>query len=98
MTPRACVYVVYGVALVAGAGGVLVLLAQFVEWLQRDVWPAFTLLQCAIDWQLIPRNWSRYPVIAEHVFEVLHVVPVSVALLVLGPLLWWLATKLSRIL
>src|SRR5512139_3075615 len=98
MALRACVYVVYGAALVAGAGGVLVLLAQFVEWLQGDAWPRLTVLQLAIEWQLVPRGWSRFPVLADYVFRALHVMPVSVALLVLSPTLWTLATRLRRIL
>ena len=91
-------YLVYGAALAAGVGGVLVLLAQFVDWLQSDAWPRLTLLQLAIDWQLVPRRWSRFPALADYVFRVLHVIPVSAALLILSPTLWTLATRLRRIL
>lgn len=91
-------YVVYGAALAAGIGGVLVLLAQFVEWLQGDSWPRLTLLQLAIEWQLVPRGWSRFPVLADRLFTVLHTIPVSAALLVTSPVLWSLATRLKRVL
>jgi hypothetical protein len=96
MLRRACVYLTYTTAAAAGIGSVLMLIGQFIDWLQGRPWPNVTLLRLALEYQLIPRNWPRFPELANAVFTVLHAIPLSVCLLVLCPLLWALAVRMQR--
>ncbi len=93
---RTCMYLIYGMALAAAIGGALILLDQFVVWLQTGTWPRLTLLGLAIDWRLIPGNWARYPEVADTVFTLLRSIPVSVALLALCPPIWWIGNRIKR--
>ncbi len=96
MLLRFSMYLLYTTALAAGIGCALILLDQFVTWLQTDTWPRLNLLNIAIDWHLIPRGWVRFPEIADMVFTVLRATPVSLALLAIAPLLWWLGNRVKR--
>jgi hypothetical protein len=98
MLRRACLYLTYAAAAAAGIGGVLMLLSQFIDWLQDKPWPRFTLLRVALEYRLIPRDWPHFPELANWTFTALHAIPVSVCLLVLCPLLWALATRLRQVL
>ena len=98
MFRRACIYATFATAAGCGISGVLMLLSQFIDWLQGNPWPHVTLLRVAMEYNLIPSGWTRFPVLANGVFTVLHAVPVSVFLLLVCPLLWWLGKRLRRVL
>jgi len=96
MFARSSVYLTYAAAFACGTGGIVMSIIQFVEWLQSGNWPSLTLLGLAIDWDLIPTGWAQFPTVANVAFGILHAIPISVALLVLCPLLWALAAWLRR--
>jgi hypothetical protein len=96
MLRRASVYLTYTTAAAAGIGSVLMLIGEFVDWLQGHPRTGVTLLRLALEYRLIPRDWPRYPELANAVFTVLHAIPLTVCLLVLCPLLWALAVRLQR--
>jgi hypothetical protein len=98
MLRRACLYLTFAAAAAAGIGGVLMLLGQFIDWLQDAPSPNFTLLRLAMEHGLIPTIWPHFPVLANLLFTVLHAIPVSACLLVSCPLLWAAATRLKRVL
>jgi len=91
MLARVLAYTLYGASLAAAVASALIVLSQFITWLQQDTWHRYSLLRLALDWNLIPSYWPRAPHLADVVFNVLQVVPVSAALLAVSPLLWWCA-------
>jgi len=96
MLRRTCIYLTYTAAAAAGIGSVLMLIGQFIDWLQGNPWPRVTLLRLALEYRLIPPDWPRFPELANAVFSVLHAIPLSACLLVLCPLLWALGVRLQR--
>jgi hypothetical protein len=85
----------YGSSLAAGIGAVLILLSQFIEWLQGATVQRHSLLRLALDWDLVPSNWYRAPELADAAFTVLQAIPVSAALLAVSPLLWWCGKRVE---
>ena len=76
-----------------GAG--LLLLNEFIEYLQVGRWRVDSLLDSGYSLNLIRSRWFLASDFGALVREGLRQVPTFAALLVLGPLAWWLSNRLG---
>lgn len=89
-------YALMTLAIGCGCAAVLLVLGAFVEYLQAGRWPARSLLDVAYELRLVRARWF----LANHwswpLRDALDAVPVTVALLALAPVSWWLGGRLGR--
>ena len=76
-----------------GAG--LLLLNEFIEYLQVGRWRVDSLLDSGYSLNLIRSRWFLASDFGALVREGLRQVPTFAALLTLGPLAWWLSNRLG---
>ncbi|MEZ5559952.1 MAG: hypothetical protein R3E86_15575 [Pseudomonadales bacterium] len=89
-------WILYTAALACGCGAALLVLFGFIEWLQTSRWPALSLLQAAYDLRLLRARWFLANEWTWPLHDVLAQIPVSLSLLALAPLFWWVATRLAH--
>jgi len=96
MTDRFLNVFFYIVALGLAGGAVLLFIVGFVEYLQAGRWPALSLLQLGYDSNIIKARWFLANQWSWPVHEVLAKIPVTLAMLCIAPLSWWLGTFFGR--
>lgn len=82
-------------ALACLGGAVLLLLGDFVEYLQVGRWRVESLLDSGYELRLLNSRWFLASEPGAAIREALRVVPTFLALLVVCPLAWWLSTRLG---
>ncbi len=82
-------------ALACLGGAALLLLGDFIEYLQVGRWRVETLLDSGYQWHLLNSRWFLASEPGAAIREVLRVVPTFIALLVLSPVAWWFSTRLG---
>lgn len=80
-------------AMLCLTGGVLLLLADFIEYLQLGRWRLDSLLDAAYQLNLIRARWFLTSDFAGTVRILLMNVPAFAALLFITPLAWWLSQR-----
>ncbi len=83
----------FTVALLSLAGGTLLVLNGFIEYLQLGRWRLDSLLDVGYDLRLIDSRWFLASEPGVLIRRALAFVPAFAALLALGPVAWWLANR-----
>lgn len=81
-----------GLALLALGAGCILLLQQWVNWLQTDTWQPLSMLRLLYDLDLLTTQWYVYPGNTQIVHDFLDWLPASGGLIALSPLLWGLGS------
>lgn len=81
-------------SLLALGGGVILLLQQWVSWLQTESWRSVSALRMLYDAKLLTTQWYIYPGNTQIVHDFLAWLPASAGLIALAPLLWLLGSRL----
>lgn len=76
-----------------GAG--LMLLAEFIEYLQLGRWRVDSLLDSGYELNLLNARWFLASDLGSIVREALRRVPTFAALLILAPPAWWLSNRIG---
>ena len=82
-------------ALACLGGAALLLLGDFIEYLQLGRWRVDTLLDTGYEWHLLKSRWFLASGPGAAIREALRLVPTFMALLALCPVAWWLSTRLG---
>jgi hypothetical protein len=96
MTDRFFTASFYVISLGLAGGAALFFIIGFVEYLQVGRWPAHSLLQLAYDADLIRARWFLANQWSWPVHDVLAKIPVTLAMLSVAPLFWWLGGIFGR--
>lgn len=88
-----CLFVL---AMVCLGGACLLLLNEFLEYLHNGRWRIDSLLDVGYEYHLLKARWFLASDVGSSVRGVLRQIPAFAALLVLGPLAWWLSGRLSE--
>lgn len=83
-----------GLALAALVGGCLILLQQWVNWLQTETWRPLSMLKLLYDLKVLTPQWYIYPGSTQILHDFLDWLPASGGLVALAPLLWGLGSAL----
>ena len=83
----------FAIALLSLAGGVLLMLNGFIEYLQLGRWRLVSLLDVGYELRLLDSRWFLASEPGALIRRGLSVVPAFAALLVLGPCAWWLGNR-----
>ncbi|MEM8765915.1 MAG: hypothetical protein AAGE43_00605 [Pseudomonadota bacterium] len=83
----------FTIALLSLAGGALLVLNGFLEYLQLGRWRLDSLLDVGYNLKLLDSRWFLASEPAALLRRGLAMVPAFAALLVLGPVAWWLANR-----
>ena len=83
------------IALLSLGGAGLLLLNDFIEYLQIGRWRVDSLLDAGYDLRLLNSRWFLASDLGSAVRDLLQRVPTFAALLVLTPLAWWLSNRLG---
>ena len=86
----------YGAALVLGGMLVVMLLSDFVVWLQSGRWENVSLLRAAYDAHLLKARWFLSVDWGWRVHELLSQVPLLVVLAFLVPICWGVGLFFAR--
>ncbi len=84
---------VFAVLCLGGAG--LLLLNEFIEYLQLGRWRVDSLLDSGYELNLLKSRWFLASDIGSGVREGLRRVPTFAALLAVAPLSWWLSNRIG---
>jgi len=82
-------------ALACLGGAALLLLNDFLEYLQLGRWRVDSLLDSGYQWHLLNSHWFLASTAGSAIREVLRFVPTFLALLTFSPLAWWLSNRLG---
>lgn len=82
-------------AILSLGGAGLLLLNDFIEYLQVGRWRIDSLLDAGYDLNLLRSRWFLTSELGGLIREGLRQTPAFAALLVLGPAAWWLGNRLS---
>jgi hypothetical protein len=85
----------FAIAILALGGAGLLLINDFIEYLQIGRWRIESLLDAGYDLNLLKSRWFLASDAGGLIREGLRQIPVFVALLVLGPAAWWLSNRLG---
>ena len=96
MFDRTFSLVCYIVTLSAGCGAAILLLDEFVVWLQTSRWSPMTLLELGYELGMLNAQWFLGRQWSWPIHDALKIVPVFAALLVTVPPAWWLARRLAQ--
>ena len=77
------------------AGGGLMLLNDFIEYLQLGRWRIDSLLDAGYNLNLLNSRWFLSNELGGWVREGLRMTPAFLALLLLGPAAWWLSNQIG---
>ena len=77
-----------GAALVALAAGAVILLQQWINWLQTESWQPLSMLKLLYEARLLTTEWYIYPGSTQIVHDFLAWLPASGGLIAASPLLW----------
>jgi hypothetical protein len=83
------------IAFVCLGGAGLMLLGDFVEYLQIGRWRIETLLDTGYAWHLLNAHWFLASNTGALIREGLRVVPTFLALLLVAPVAWWLGNQIG---
>jgi len=84
----------YGLALLAFVAGVVMLLQQWVNWLQSETWRPLSMLRLMYDLNMLTTQWYVYPGNTRIVHDFLAWLPATGGLIAISPLLWGLGARL----
>ncbi len=85
----------FGIAILSIGGAALLLLNDFIEYLQIGRWRIDSLLDAGYDLNLLRSRWFLASDVGALIRDGLRQTPAFVALLVVGPLAWWLSNRLG---
>ncbi|HEY5647525.1 MAG TPA: hypothetical protein VIS76_16355 [Pseudomonadales bacterium] len=83
-------------ALACLGGACLLLLNDFIEYLQLGRWRVDTLLDSGYRWHLLRSRWFLASDLGAAIREVLRVIPTFLALLLVAPLAWWFSNRFGE--
>lgn len=83
-----------GLALLALVAGAVIVLQQWVNWLQSETWRPLSMLRLLYDMNVLTTQWYVYPGSTQILHDFLGWVPASGGLVALSPLLWVLGSRL----
>lgn len=86
----------FALALVCFSLAFLLLLNDFVVYLQTERWKTLSLLQFGYDSSLLRARWLLGYRWGLHIHDVLAAIPVYAVLLGLSPLAWWASGRFGR--
>lgn len=86
----------FGLALVCFSLAFLLLLNDFVVYLQTERWQTLSVLQFGYDSYLLRARWFLGYRWGLRIHDVLAAIPVSAVLLCTSPLAWWASGRLGR--
>ncbi len=92
---RAVSIVLFVIAILCLGGAGLLLLNDFIEYLQSGRWRLDSLLDAGYDLNLLRSRWFLASDVGALIREGLRQTPAFVALLLLGPAAWWLSNRLG---
>lgn len=87
--------VLFVAAMLSLGGAVLLLLNDFIEYLQIGRWRIDSLLDIGYELDLLNSRWFLGSTAGSAMREVLRQVPTFAALLVIAPVTWWLGNRLG---
>ena len=82
-------------ALTCLGGAGLLLLGDFLEYLQLGRWRVDSLLDSGYEWHVLRARWFLASDVGATIREMLRLIPTFAALLALSPLAWWLSNRLG---
>ena len=82
-------------AILSLAGAGLLLLNDFIEYLQVGRWRIDSLLDAGYDLNLLNSRWFLASEVGAWVREGLRMTPAFLTLLLLGPAAWWLSNRIG---
>ena len=82
-------------ALACFGGAFLLLLNDFIEYLQLGRWRVDSLLDTGYAWHLLSSRWFLASDAGSAIREVLRVIPTFAALLAVTPVAWWFSNQLG---
>lgn len=85
----------FALAILSLGGAGLLLLNDFIEYLQVGRWRIESLLDAGYDLNLLSSRWFLTSELGGFIREGLRQTPAFVALLILGPAAWWLSSRLG---
>ena len=84
------------IALLCLGGAALLLLNEFIEYLQHGRWHTESLLKLGYDSSLVKAGWFLRHDWSWWIHDVLAAVPTWMALIGIGPLAWWFSNRLGN--
>ena len=84
----------YALAVLAFVAGVVMLLQQWVNWLQSETWRPLSMLRLMYDLKMLTTAWYVYPGNTRIVHDFLAWLPATGGLIAIAPLLWGLGGRL----
>jgi hypothetical protein len=93
---RWCSYALYILAIGCGCAAVLFALSGFVEYLQSGRWPTRSMLDVIYELGIVRARWFLANEWSWPLHDALRATPVTLVVLGLAPLCWWLAGRFSR--
>jgi hypothetical protein len=87
--------VLFVLAILCLGGACLLLLNDFVEYLQMGRWRIDTLLESGYELNLLKSRWFLASDLGSLVRDGLRRVPTFAALLLLAPMAWWLSNRIG---
>jgi hypothetical protein len=93
---RWCSYALRVLAIGCGCAAVLLALGGFVEYLQFGRWPTRSLLDAAYELRVVRARWFLANEWSWPLHNALRSTPVTLVVLALSPICWWLGNRLSR--
>ncbi len=86
----------YFSAIAAGATALVMLLSDYITWLQTNRWSTLSVLQAGYDSGVLKARWFLNQQWSWPLHDLLAEIPLHVLLLLVAPLFWWLGVKLAR--
>jgi hypothetical protein len=85
----------FAIAILSLGGAGLLLLSDFLEYLQVGRWRIDSLLDAGYDLNLLNSRWFLASEVGSLVREGLRHTPAFLALLILSPAAWWLSNRIG---
>ena len=96
MSDRIAAIALFGLALGAISAALIMVLFDYIIWLQTDRWTDLSLLQALYDAQLLKARWFLQHQWSWPLHDALERVPLSLGLAAVAPPLWWLGKAIAR--
>lgn len=85
----------FTLAILCLGGAALLLLTEVLEYLQNGRWRIDSLLDVGYEYHLLNARWFLASDVGSFVRGLLRQIPAFAALLVIGPIAWWLSNRLG---